>query len=149
MRAVDATGAEGLFTTTINIDNDAPELVVDSPADGEVVSDTAAPGRQRSMDTIGARLARGEHRSHLGGPRSGGRGREEHGGCADAGRASSRRSRRRGLAPGWYNVQLEAADRAGNRSYVSRNFLKRAGQEAERVELLFPPAASGSPVPSR
>jgi hypothetical protein len=36
------------------------------------------------------------------------------------------------------NLRLEAADRAGNRSYVSRNFLKQAAAEAQRVELYYP-----------
>ena len=43
-----------------------------------------------------------------------------------------------GLPAGWYNLRLEAADRAGNRSYVSRNFLKQAAAEAQRVELYYP-----------
>ena len=52
VNAVDATGAEGLYTTTINIDNHAPELVVDSPADGEVFGDRLRlDGSTR--DTIG------------------------------------------------------------------------------------------------
>ena len=44
----------------------------------------------------------------------------------------------RGLPAGWYNLRVEAADRAGNRSYVSRNFLKQAAAEAQRVELYYP-----------
>jgi hypothetical protein len=43
-----------------------------------------------------------------------------------------------GLAPGWYNLRLEAADRAGNLSWVSRNFLKQAASEAQRIELFYP-----------
>jgi hypothetical protein len=43
-----------------------------------------------------------------------------------------------GLAAGWYNVRLETADRAGNRSFVSRNVRKQESAEAERVELFFP-----------
>lgn len=134
VRATDTTGADGLYTTTINIDNGAPELVVDSPTDGQVVSDTLSLSG-RSMDSIGL--------ASLGvsvAPISAAEGAAAKGLQASLtpGGILSREIDVRELAPGWYNVQLEAADRAGNRSYVSRNFLKRSSQEAERVELLFP-----------
>lgn len=134
VKAVDTTGAEGLFTTTINIDNHAPDLVVDSPADGEVFADRLRlDGSTR--DTIGvsnlkvgitpmAAVAGGAKPVEVALTRAGIL-------AQDVDIAA--------LAPGWYNLQIEAADRAGNTSYVSRNFLRRPG-EAERVEILYPAA---------
>ncbi len=134
VRATDSTGAEGLFTTTINIDNGAPELVMDSPADGEVAGDVLSLGG-RSMDTIGLASLEVSVAPISAGPASAAKGLQA---TLPPGGIIAREIDVRGLAPGWYNVQLDAADRAGNRSYVSRNFLKRAVQEAERVELVFP-----------
>ena len=145
MRAVDATGAEGLFTTTINIDNHAPELVVDSPADGEVFAERLRlDGSTR--DTIGVSRAGGQHHPHGGhgrAPRNPWRSRSP-------GRASSPRTwTSRASPPGWYNLQIEAADRAGNRSYVSRNFVKRPGARPSASRSSTPPPASAWPDRSR
>jgi len=51
VRAVDATGAQGLYTTTINIDNRAPELVLDSPPDGQLCAEVLRLGG-RCLDDI-------------------------------------------------------------------------------------------------
>lgn len=134
VRAVDTTGAEGLFTTTINIDNHAPDLAVDSPADGEVFADRLRlDGSTR--DAIGVATLKVGITPMV---------------AAAAGAKPVEVALTRAgilaqdvdiaaLAPGWYNLQIEASDRAGNTSYVSRNFLKRPG-EAERVEILYPTA---------
>ena len=95
----------------------------------------AAPGRQHPGHHRRV-LARGQHHAHGGN----GRRREARCGRRSPGPASSRRTwTSRASPPGWYNVQIEAADRAGNKSYVSRNFVKRPA-EAERVEILYPAA---------
>ena len=135
VRAVDATGAEGLYTTTINIDNHAPELVVDSPADGEVFADRSAPGRQHPGHHRRVR-AGGEHHPHGG---NDGRPEARCGATVTKAGVLAQDVDIAALAPGWYNLQIEAADRAGNKSYVSRNFVKRPA-EAERVEILYPAA---------
>jgi hypothetical protein len=135
VRAVDATGAEGLFTTTINIDNHAPELVVDSPADGEVFAERLRlDGSTR--DTIGVSALAVSITPMAG---AAGAAKPVEVALSRAG-ILAQDVDIAGLAPGWYNLQIEAADRAGNKSYVSRNFVKRPG-EAERVEILYP--ASG------
>ena len=51
VQARDSTGAVGLYTTTINIDNRAPELVLDTPRDGQVFTDTLRLDG-RSLDNI-------------------------------------------------------------------------------------------------
>jgi hypothetical protein len=132
VRAVDSTGAEGMFTTTINIDNHAPELVVDSPVDGEAFADRLRlDGSTR--DTIGVSElavsitpmagATGSTKPvEVALTRAGILGQDIDISALDA---------------GWYNLQIETSDQAGNASYVSRNFVKRPG-EAERVEILYP-----------
>ncbi|MCX7030356.1 MAG: Ig-like domain-containing protein [Spirochaetes bacterium] len=132
VRAVDATGAEGLYTTTINIDNHAPELVVDSPGDGEVFADTLhLDGSTR--DSIGV-SSLAVSITPMVGTAAGAKPVEV--ALTRAG-ILAQDVDIKGLAAGWYNVQIEAADRAGNKSYVSRNFVKRPG-EAERVQILYP-----------
>jgi hypothetical protein len=36
IKAVDCTGTEGLYTTTINVDNQAPQIILDTPSDGQL-----------------------------------------------------------------------------------------------------------------
>jgi len=134
VRAVDTTGAEGLFTTTINIDNHAPDLVVDSPVDGEAFADRLRlDGSTR--DTIGVSALAVSITPMAGAP----------GGATPVEVALTRAGILgqdvdiAALAPGWYNVQIETSDLAGNTSIVSRNFVKRPA-EAERVEILYPAA---------
>jgi hypothetical protein len=134
IQAKDSTGAAGLYTTTINIDNQPPELVLDTPRDGQVYTETLGLDG-RSLDNIGvASLAvsitpvaagQGTGRGSLEVPLS-------------ASGVLLQELDLRGLPVGWYNLRVEATDRAGNRSYVSRNFLRQASAEAERVEVYYP-----------
>jgi hypothetical protein len=134
VNAVDATGAMGLYTTTINIDNHAPELVVDSPADGEVFGDRLRlDGSTR--DTIGV-SSLAVSITPMGGTT--GTAKPVEVALTRAG-ILAQDVDIKGFTAGWYNLQIETADRAGNKSYVSRNFVKRPG-EAERVEILYPAA---------
>jgi hypothetical protein len=134
VQARDSTGAVGLYTTTINIDNRAPELVLDTPRDGQVFTESLRLNG-RSLDNIAVSslavsitpvaAAQGPGRGSLEVPLS-------------SSGILLQELDLRGLPAGWYNLRLEAADRAGNRSYVSRNFLKQAAVEAQRVELYYP-----------
>jgi hypothetical protein len=138
IKAVDSTGTEGLFTTTINIDNGAPEIVLDNPSDGEAFTRTLTLDG-RSVDNIGltglkarlipavgsAGLAAGGVEYEL--PASG---------------IIVEQLDVTALPAGWYNLSVEAEDAAGNQSYLSRNIMIRETAEAERVELLFPLAGA-------
>jgi hypothetical protein len=134
VQAKDSTGAVGLCTTTINIDNRPPELVLDTPRDGQVFADSlrldgrfldnlAVASLTVSITPVAA--------SQGAGP-----------GPLEVPLSSSglllQELDLKGLPAGWYNLRLEAADRAGNRSYVSRNFLRQVAGEAQRVELFYP-----------
>jgi len=132
--AVDSTGARGVHTTTINVDNRAPELTLDAPEDGQILTDNL-PLNGWAVDAVGisaVTLSLTPVSSS-----------EEQ--AAATLQASlppkdvlAENLDISELPPGWYNLRVEASDQAGNRSYVSRNFLKRASQEAQRVELMFP-----------
>jgi len=136
VRAVDATGAAGLYTTTINIDNQEPELVLDNPLDGQVCTDTLRLDG-RCLDNIGvASLAASVSPVN----HSKGSSPADLNVRLTVSGVLGQEIDLRALPAGWYNLQVEAADRAGNRGYVSRNFLKQAGTEAERVELYYPAA---------
>ncbi len=134
VQATDSTGAVGLYTTTINVDNRPPELVLDTPRDGEVFTDSL-PLDGRSLDNIAvASLA--VSISPVAAAQGPGRGALEV--PLSASGILVQQLDLQGLPAGWYNLRLEAADRAGNRSYVSRNFRRQAPAEAQRVELYYP-----------
>jgi hypothetical protein len=134
VQAVDSTGAEGLYTSTINIDNHAPELVLDSPGDGQAFTEgLRLSGRctdnvelatlALSVSAISAASASDAESSGLQAP-------------LPLDGVLAQQIDLGALAPGWYNLRIEASDEAGNRSYVSRNVLKE--KQAEQLELLFP-----------
>jgi hypothetical protein len=134
VRAHDSTGAVGFYTTTINIDNRAPELVLDTPRDGQVFTDALSLSG-RSLDNIGvASLA--VSITPVSAAQGPGRGLMEV--PLSASGVLLQELDLLDLPGGWYNLRVEATDRAGNRSYVSRNFLRQARAEAERVELFYP-----------
>lgn len=134
VRAVDNTGAEGLFTTTISIDNRAPELALDEPRDGQIVTDRMTLNG-RSSDNIALASLSLSVTPISASPGVAAKGLEK---TLEARGILSQEVELTGLAAGWYNVRLEAADRASNRSFVSRNVRRQESAEAERVELFFP-----------
>jgi hypothetical protein len=130
-KAVDRAGVEGIFTTTIRVDNEAPEVELDSPRDGEQLSRRLVlDGRVRDnleLASLTATLTPA-------------------GGSPDGGRQLSLPTEGvfsqevdiDGLPQGWYNLMLEATDRADNRRYVACNVRVVTGVAAERIELLHP-----------
>jgi hypothetical protein len=177
IRAVDGTGTEGLFTTTINIDNQAPEVRLDTPQDGAVLSGRLTLGG-RVQDNVelatltawftpagsgeaagGSALAgAGDPEKHAPGspgdtPQGEAPGDPTEAPVGSAGSAAPTGGRQfgleengvfnreldiGGLQPGWYNLMLEATDRAGNRRYVARNVRLLESAAAEKIELLYP-----------
>ena len=137
-KAVDNTETEGLFTSTINIDNRAPKIILDTPSDGEVFTQSLHLDG-RAIDNIGltvlkARLIPAVASAGL-----------EDGGVEFALSTNGiivQELDIETLPVGWYNLSLEAADAAGNESYLSRNILIKNSLEAERVDLMFPPAGA-------
>jgi hypothetical protein len=144
IKAVDSTGTEGLYTTTINIDNGAPEIVLDDPADGEICTRTLNLDG-RSVDNIGltglkARLIPAVAPSEPEGLDGGGVNDVEY--ELPASGIIVEQFDVTSLPAGWYNLSVEAEDAAGNQSYLSRNIMIRQTVEAERVELLYPLAGA-------
>ncbi len=138
IKAVDNTGTEGLFTSTINIDNRAPQIVLDTPSDGEVFTQVLhLDGRatdNMGLTVLNARLI----------PASAVAGLED--GSVEFALSTDgiivQELDIENLPAGWYNLSLEAADAAGNESYLSRNILVKKSLEAERIDLMFPPAGA-------
>jgi hypothetical protein len=144
IRAVDSTGTEGFYTTTINIDNGAPEIVVDEPADGDVCTRTLNLDG-RSVDNIGltglkARLIPAVAPSGPEGLDTDGVSEVEY--ELPASGIIVEQFDVTALPAGWYNLSVEAKDAAGNRSYLSRNIMIRETVDAETVELLYPLAGA-------
>ncbi|HET6486125.1 MAG TPA: Ig-like domain-containing protein [Spirochaetia bacterium] len=134
VRAVDTTGAVGLFATTINVDNTPPTLVVDSPKDGDVYTQNLTLNG-RTFDNLGpASLA--VTMAPLDGPAKDGPKVLE--AKLTAGGILRQEVDLKDVPPGRYNIQLQASDQAGNRTVVSRNVTRQASQEAESVVLYFP-----------
>jgi hypothetical protein len=42
------------------------------------------------------------------------------------------------LTPGWYNLVIEATDKADNKTKISRNILVRKQESAETVDVYYP-----------
>jgi len=142
IKAVDSTGTEGFFTTTINIDNLAPEIVLDNPSDGEAFARTLILDG-RSVDNIGLTGLKARLTPAVG-PADGSAGLEADGIEFElpASGIIVQQFDVAALPAGWYNLSVEAEDAAGNQSYLSRNIIIRETAEAERVELLFPLAGT-------
>jgi len=134
VEAEDATGGPGRFTTTINVDNQAPDLVLDSPTDGQVLTGKI-PLSGRAVDAVGVSRLAVSVTPMTSSPGEGAGIPETD---LPLNEIMAEQLDIDSLAPGGYNLRIEASDEAGNRGYVSRNFPKRTREAAERVELLFP-----------
>ncbi len=134
IKAVDNTGTEGLFSSTINTDNQAPQIIVDTPSDGEVFTESLhLDGRSTdniALMSLTARLMLAITASELGGDI------REYDLSTEG--IINRELDIAELAGGWYNLNLAALDAAGNESYVSRNILIQQSPDVERVDLMFP-----------
>jgi hypothetical protein len=138
VKAADKTGVEGLFTTTINIDNSAPEILLDEPKDGQIVTGhLRLEGRAHDNIALSSLTAsiipieedQEETLPSVTYPLS-------------TEGIFSKEIALSGSEPGWYNLKIEAIDRADNVQYLSRIILVQESSEADKIELLFP--AEGS-----
>jgi len=136
IKAVDNTGTEGLFTSTINIDNRAPQIVLDTPSDGEVFTQVLHLDG-RAIDNIGLTVLKARLTPAVAAAGVEGGGVEF---ALSTDGIIVREFDIQNLPVGWYNLSLEAADAAGNRTYLSRNIQVKESLEAERVDLMFPAA---------
>lgn len=122
VRATDNADTEGLFTTTINIDNTAPLLELTSPGDGDSVSgEFIIDGRSDDPALSEVRLVAQPLSYDEDGTTAMAIGTEmvlatfdQPGPFAYVVDSSS-------LPTGWFNLRVEAEDYAGNTSRISRN----------------------------
>ena len=133
IKIFDKYGIQGLYSSLINIDNEAPEMILDYPLD---YSSTAGPlffsGYAfdnvnitdlyisiRSLDgkTVPGRLARIDFQLD---------------------RIIAQAIDISGLDNGSYNIELTALDKAKNATHISRNILLNKSKALATVNLLYP-----------
>ncbi len=131
IKAVDAYGTEGLFSTLLNIDNQPPQIILDTPKDGAPVTESlAVDGRaidNIDLTSLKATLAplglKGSSPASWDLPRKG-----HFSSALDL----------KAVAAGWYNLTLEATDKAENSAKISRNVLVQEKKAVNTVQILFP-----------
>jgi hypothetical protein len=134
VRLIDELGTETLFSSLLTVDNTPPEVVLDLPTDGAVVTDTLTiSGRVRDGQRLADAELRATPRSSSGidplsleiRPGPGGVVREEIN-VSD-------------VPPGAYDVELVARDESANRGSASRNIVVQVpDEELERIEVFTP-----------
>jgi hypothetical protein len=131
IKAEDAYGTTGLYFTLLNIDNSEPQITLDAPKDGAVVTDSmtldgrgldniALTSLKASLTPLGAENAQPKTFDL---PAKG-----NFSFVADLA----------GLGPGWYDLVIEGVDRAENSAKVTRSILIQEKKLADRVDILFP-----------
>ncbi|PKL08785.1 MAG: hypothetical protein CVV51_07210, partial [Spirochaetae bacterium HGW-Spirochaetae-7] len=130
IKLADGYGTPGFAAGLVSVDNTAPAIRLDTPADGEECIGSMTVGG-RASDGLALRKLSLEI-SRLGSagtvmmvelPTNG---------------VFSSAVDIRSLAPGWYNVKAVALDGAGNDSYESRNVVVLEAARADYAELVFP-----------
>lgn len=130
VRAVDGAGEQGLLSTTINVDNTPPVLELTEPADGVTVSGRflvdgrGEDGALAAVRIVAQPLDEQQQAIEL-------VTFDEPGPFAYIVDAAT-------LPPGWYNLRVEAEDRAGNASRIARNLLVEPATVAATPEILIP-----------
>lgn len=140
IRATDGAQSDGLFTSTINVDNTPPLVELTQPEDGSSVSgDFLIDGRSGDPALAEVRII-AEPLLPTG---------DEAGGQAPAGgRIVLATFDTEGpfaysvdtttIQPGWFNLRVEAQDEAGNTQRVSRNIRVLPPAEAVEASILSP-----------
>lgn len=131
IRSVDKTGAIGDYNVLFSVDNTPPLVTLTSPTDGEQVT-AAIRFEGRAEDNMILRTLRYSIRP-IGAVRN-----PLTGEFPISGAGLTQQVNIEGLAPGWYNIALEAIDDAGNVTLVTRNVQVLEQAVADRVEISFP-----------
>lgn len=138
IKAYDKLDTEGFYSTLMNIDNTAPELIINEPFDGDILSDKIVFSG-RSLDNIGLKDVKYKIYSHTGasaGKNVVGEGAISGGGIFNIDIPLD------DYSVGEYNIELIAYDLADNRSISTRNFSVTESENAGDLEILFPQAGS-------
>ncbi|MFW5742142.1 MAG: Ig-like domain-containing protein [Spirochaetota bacterium] len=139
VRAVDGAGVDSLLATTINVDNTAPLLELVEPFDGLSVSGTflidgrGEDGALRDIRLVAQAMEGDATAIEL-------VTFDSEGPFAYVVDTST-------LEPGWYNLRVEAEDRAGNARRISRNLRVEPADLNHAPEILTP--GDGSEISHR
>ncbi|MBN1699946.1 MAG: hypothetical protein JW881_20725 [Spirochaetales bacterium] len=136
VKAVDNTGTEGIHATILNVDNTPPVLSLDAPFDGQIADDACLIDGRVFDNIIVASLTLKIA------PVYAEPGTEKNGGVREFRLATdgvfSQWIDISDLEAGWYNLQLEAADRGENVSILTRNIRVQQKTVVNRIEQIFP-----------
>lgn len=138
IKAIDKLNTPGFYSTLINIDNTAPELIINEPYDGDILSDKIVFSG-RSLDNIGLQEVKYRIYTHSEDPEENivvGEGALSKGGIFNIEIPLD------GYELGEYNIELIAYDLADNRSISTRNFTVTESESAGDLEQLFPQPGS-------
>jgi hypothetical protein len=144
VKSTDSYDTEGLLTTLVSIDNTPPELTLSSPPDGERLLDSVDLDG-RSSDNIALVSLKAELRSESvpapTGPLPKGTPPPLGPVLLQTDLPITPTFHEKwnlgSLAPGWYNIRLEAKDKAGNTTFAACN-VRIEGATADRVDLFYP-----------
>jgi hypothetical protein len=133
LRVWDQYGISGFYSSLINIDNTAPELSLEFPRDGVTTVGPVSISGQAS-DAVGLETITLNVHAVDGNPLTG-RGWERE---LEAGTILKHELDLSGLADGLYNIDIRAADKAKNTTYVSRNVRLVRDSVRNFVDCLYP-----------
>ncbi|MBN2354110.1 MAG: hypothetical protein JXD23_16180 [Spirochaetales bacterium] len=134
--AVDKTGTEGLSATLLHVDNTLPTLSLDRPAEGETVTDTLVLDGRAFDNIVLQRLVANVAPVNQSKPDNAGV--EYALPSGSTGGVFVKSVDMSKLKEGWYNIRIEAADKANNVSYVTRNVKVEQKKITNRVDVIFP-----------
>lgn len=134
VRVIDRYETEGLFASLINIDNTGPLVSLDKPASGDEVNGRLILDGRARDNILMTRLDYVIYR-------------------LDASKKPVAEVSRKsldvkgvfvedidisGLEAGWYNVRVEATDKANNQGFDDANFQILSEAVADRIDILYP-----------
>lgn len=138
VKAIDKLQTTGFFSTLINIDNTPPELIINKPVDGDILSDTIEFSG-RSLDNVGLKDVRYKIYNHSAEAKDGVMFAE---GILESKGIFNIKIPLDGYDIGDYNIELIAHDEADNRTISTRNFSVTQSDNAGDLEMLFPQPGS-------
>ncbi|MBN2535828.1 MAG: hypothetical protein JXB88_23310 [Spirochaetales bacterium] len=134
IKAVDKTDTEGIYSTLLNLDNTSPEITLDTPKDGDRIADMMIlDGRAFDnvfLDTLTLTIS----------PINTEEGETMETKTHDLPTYGvfTKTIDLMEFTPGWYNLRIDATDKANNTSYLSRNILIQEKQIIDKIDIVFP-----------
>ncbi|MBN2441263.1 MAG: hypothetical protein JXJ04_07950 [Spirochaetales bacterium] len=134
IKAVDKTDTEGIYSTLLNLDNTPPAITLDAPWDGDKIADIMFLDGRASDNVFLNSLTLSISQINLA--------------EGEIGKTVTHELPTYGVftknidlavfTPGWYNLRIDATDKADNTSYLSRNILIQEKQIVDKIDIIFP-----------